>query len=35
MAAEVGKAKVDAVQAYKDGFKDTMDYLFLMRDAVN
>ena len=35
MAAKVAKAKVDAVQAYKDGFKDTMDYLFLMRDAVN
>ena len=35
MAAKVAKAEVDAVQAYKDGFKDTMDYLFLMRDAVN
>ena len=35
MASEVGKAKVDAVQAYKDGFKDTVDYLFLMRDTVN
>ena len=35
MAAKVAKAKADAVQEYKDGFKDTMDYLFLMRDAVN
>ena len=35
MATKVAKAEVNAVQAYKDGFKDTMDYLFLMRDAVN
>ena len=35
MAAKVAKAKVDVVQVYKDDFKDTMDYLFLMRDAVN
>ena len=35
MATKVTKAKVDVVQAYKDSFKDTMDYLFLMRDAVN
>ena len=31
MAAKVAKANADAVQEYKD----TMDYLFLMRDAVN
>ena len=35
MAIKVAKAEVDAVQAYKNGFKDTMDYLFLMRDVVN
>ena len=35
MAAKVAKAKVDAVQEYKNSFKDMMDYLFLMRDAVN
>ena len=29
MTAKVTKAEVDAVQAYKDSFKDTMDYLFL------
>ena len=23
------------MKAYKDGFKDTIDYLYLMRDAVN
>ena len=33
--AMVAKARSDAVQEYKDGFKDTMDYLFLMWDAVN
>ena len=31
----MAKAKVDVVQECKDGFKDTMDYLLLMRDAVN
>ena len=31
----MAKAEMDAVKAYKDGFKDTVDYLFLMRDAVN
>ena len=35
MAAKVAKAETDAVKAYKDDFKDTVDYLFLMRDAVN
>ena len=35
MAAKVAKAEMDAVKVYKDGFKDTVDYLFLMRDAVN
>ena len=35
MAAKVAKAKVDVVQEYKNSFKDTVDYLFLMRDAVN
>ena len=35
MAAKVAKAKADIVQEYKDGLKDTMDYMFLMRDAVN
>ena len=31
----MAKAKVDVVREYKVGFKDTMDYLLLMRDAVN
>ena len=31
MAAEVAKARSNAVQEHKIGFKDTMDYLFLMR----
>ena len=35
MAAKVAKAKVDAVQEYKNSFKDKVDYLLLMRDAVN
>ena len=35
MAAKVAKAKVDVVQEYKVSFMDTMDYLFLMRDAIN
>ena len=35
VAAKVAKVEMDAVKAYKDGFKDTVDYLFLMRDAVN
>ena len=35
MEAQVAKARSDNMQEYKDGFKDTMDYLFLMRDAVN
>ena len=35
MTAKVAKARADTVQEYKDSFKDTMDYLFLMRDAVN
>ena len=35
MAAKVAKAKVDVVQEYKNSFKDTVDYLFLMRDVVN
>ena len=33
--AKVAKAKADAMREYKDDFKDTMDYLFLMKDAVN
>ena len=35
MATKVAKARVDVVQEYKNSFKDTMDYLLLMRDAVN
>ena len=35
IAAKVAKARVDAFQEYKNSFKDMMDYLFLMRDAVN
>ena len=35
MAAKVSKAKADAVHEYKDDFKDTIDYLFLIRDVVN
>ena len=35
MAAEVARARADAIQEYKNNFKDTMDYLYLMRDAVN
>ena len=35
VVAKVAKAMVDNVQEYKDGFKDTMDYLLFMRDAVN
>ena len=35
MAAKVTEARADAVREYKNGFKDTMDYLFLMRDMVN
>ena len=35
MAAKVAEARVDAVQEYKNSFKDTVNYLFLMRDAVN
>ena len=35
MAAKVVKARVDAVQEYNNNFKDTVDYLLLMRDAVN
>ena len=31
----MAEARVDAVQEYKASFKDTVDYLFLMRDAVN
>ena len=34
MAAKVARARVDAVQEFKESFKDTVDYLFLMRDAV-
>ena len=29
------KARVDAVQEFKKSFKDTVDYLYLMRYAVN
>ena len=35
MAAKVAKAKVDALQEYKNSFKDMVDYLLLMRDTVN
>ena len=35
MAAKVAKAQVDTFQEYKNSFKDTVDYLYLMRDAVN
>ena len=35
IAPKLAKAQADSVQEYKDGFKDTMDYLFLMRDALN
>ena len=31
----MAEAWADAVREYKNGFKHTMDYLFLMRDAVN
>ena len=35
MAAKVVKAQVDTDQEYENNFKDTVDYLYLMRDAVN
>ena len=35
VAAKVARAQADAVQEYKNNFKDTVDYLYLMRDAVN
>ena len=35
VAAKVARAHADAVQKYKNSFKDTVDYLYLMRDAVN
>ena len=35
MVAKVAEARVHTVQEYKNNFKDTVDYLFLMRDAVN
>ena len=35
MTTKVTKAEMDVVKAYKDDFKDTVDYLFWMRDAVN
>ena len=35
VAAKLAKAEMGAVKVYKDGFKDTVDYLFLMRDVVN
>ena len=35
MAAKVAKARVEPVQEHKNSFKDTVDYLYLMRDAVN
>ena len=35
VAAKVAKARVDAIQVYKNSFKDTVDYLYLMRDVVN
>ena len=31
MAAKVAEARANAIREYKNGFKDTMDYLFLMR----
>ena len=35
VAAKVAKALEEAVQEYKNNFKDTVDYLYLMRDAVD
>ena len=31
----MAKVRVDAVQEYKNSFKDMVDYLYLMRDVVN
>ena len=35
VAGKVAKAREEAVQEYKDNFKDTNDYLFLMKDALD
>ena len=35
LVAKVAKAEMDVVKAYKNGFKDIINYLFLMRDAMN
>ena len=31
----MAEARADTIREYKNGFNDTMEYLFLMRDAVN
>ena len=35
MTGSLAKAREEAVQEYKNNFKDTVDYLYLMRDAVD
>ena len=35
VAGKVAKAREEAIQEYKNNFKDTVDYLYLMRDVVD
>ena len=35
MAGNLARAREEAIQEYKNNFKDTVDYLYLMRDAMD
>ena len=35
LAGNLAKAREEAIQEYKNNFKDTVDYLYLIRDAVD